>query len=663
MLPLAGPTPRADAAGGADDLRTTITDITPSRLTGRQTVTLTGTVSNRGTRAWTEAQAYLVIRPEPLDSRADLAEAIDTNPGYAGQRIVDVGRFDELGDLPAKTSRNFRITIPAAELPISGADGVYPVGVQILATDADGKRSNNSVSRAVTLLPLMNGRHAAAPTTTVWPFLMPNARRANGRIVDTADLIASISPGGQLRNLLDLATSRGAAGRGIVLDPALVAALDDLAEADDSTTIDDAERRTAAQFRDELVALGQDDSAWVLDYDRTDVLALADDSAQRRRLFGAVERASEAVVQRFNLSGERVSWPTKGGVTRDLLRSLRDRGDDPVLVSAADLPRWRAEGGSLVDYATPGGDLPLLVSDNVTADLPGSTTSTTVRQRVLASAAFSSLARDADPTSPAGAVVVVDPSWNPGTVDPSSSAWTAPFSSPTPLADVDRGEEYRGSVAQNAKARPISSGQIADADAAARESNLLSAAAEDSRSVDDARARAIADVLGVRWRGQRDAGSAAAKSISRSVQNDLTSITVMGPPSVTLSSSAGGFPLTISNGSDETVLVGIRLFSSNPALNLPDQRPVEIAAGERLTRTVEIDLEQQNATTVTAQMVTSDGRAFGETSEFNVRSSRVGAVLWVTMGAAGLFVLVALARRFRSRRSRRSDVEEGPADE
>ena len=46
-------------------------------------------------------------------------------------------------------------------------------------------------------------------------------------------------------------------------------------------------------------------------------------------------------------------------------------------------------------------------------------------------------------------------------------------------------------------------------------------------------------------------------------------------------------------------------------------------------------------------MVTPDGESFGDPAVFNVRSSRVGAALWVAIGVAAAFVVVALARRFR----------------
>ncbi len=660
--------PASPAAAADDDtLRTTITSVSPTHLTNSSSsVTLAGRVTNLGEQNWTDLQAYLVIRPAPLTSRTALASAVRDDPGFAGPRVVDAGLFDEIGDLPPGSSRTFEVSVPADRLPISNLDGVYPVGVQILATDASGNRSNDSVSRAVTLLPHMTGKHVAAPTTMVWPFLMPTGRTVTGGFVKPSALLAAIRPGGRLRNLLDLATARDEDGRGVIVDPALVLGADDLAAGRGDDDISAADQQAAAQFRDDLVSISSAPSAWVLDFDRTDVLGLIDDADRRRRLFGAVERATESVVQEFGLSSRRVSWPVRGGVTRTLLNSLRARGDDPVVVDSSNLSRWEKSSGPLVDISTPGGDLPLLVSSDISKGLPGPVSGATLRQQVLSSAAFASLDRDADSDSQAASVVVVNPSWNPGADDPAgraSASWTAPFSTPVDLDAISRDDSFGGTVPRTSKARTLPAALLEAADQAYRDGAILSSASDEVQVVDDARARAVAGVLGVRWRTQREDGTAIARQLSRQVSRDLDAITVMGPPSVTLSSSQGAFPLTITNDSPETVSVGVRLSSSNPALSLPDQEPVEIAAGERHTMTVEVDLGRQNATTVSAQLITPGGRPFGETSEFNVRSSRVGVVLWVTMAAAGLFVLVALARRVRKRRTDRPPMESGLDDD
>lgn len=646
-------TPSPAQAAGSSGLSVVITRLTPSVLGTKGTVELSGRVTNTGRQTWTKVQAYLLIRPSPFIDRKTLKGEAEVDNGFAGTRIVETGRFAELGTVEPGASIPFTLSIPVKELPITGADGVYPIGVQLLGTDSDGERGNSAIARATTFLPRMSGDHPIATSTVVWSLLMPKARAADGRIVDVDDLLESLAPGGQLRNLLDTIIGSPQQGRGVLLDPALVVAADDLADGRAAgRKLTEDETAAATRFRDDLVTVGSSPSTWIVDYDRTDVLALESDAASRRRLFGAVERATDAVVDEYGLSRNRVSWPTADGVSSGLLRTIRERGDDPVVVSSASLPQWSPEDGVLVGHRTSGGDLPLLVDDDITDRVPGAATVGTLRQRAVADAALVSLAGGERRES----LTLIGPTFDPG-VGATWDTISGSFVNSQPLSALSRAGSYDGSIAAPT-AKPISATQVAAADEAVRTADVLSTAAIDSQELDDQLARSVADVLGVRWRSDRAAGQTAALSAARRVAADLSSITVMAPPEVTLSSSEGGFPITITNGSDTTVRVGLRLDSSNPALRFPDQEPVEIAAGERRTVTVDVDLKEQNTTTVTAHLVTPDGRTFGSSDEFIVRSSRVGVVLWATMGAAAIFVVFALVRRFG-----RGSRETSPAGE
>ena len=131
---------------------------------------------------------------------------------------------------------------------------------------------------------------------------------------------------------------------------------------------------------------------------------------------------------------------------------------------------------------------------------------------------------------------------------------------------------------------------------------------------------------------------------------------------MTLSSSEGSFPVTISNDTDHPVRIGVEIESSNPSLSVPDSDPVDVGAGERHTLTVAVDMSRQSSATLTARMVTPDGESFGSPAVFNVRSSRVGAALWVAIGLAAAFVVVALARRFRGQAKPRESSQPRPFD-
>jgi hypothetical protein len=649
-------------AGAADDdpgLTVSIGALSPAVLRDGADVTMTGTVTNNGSRPWTNVQAYLVIPASPFTTRGQIDEAIDNGNAYTGTRVTDLASIAIMGDLQPGQSAAFRIKVPYGSLGISGAEGVYPVGVQILGTDDEGERSADAIARATTFLPLVAADREPVATSVVWPFLMPDHRRADGTYADSASLLADVSAGGRLRNYLDLASSLPLRSTTVVIDPALLVGVDDLAtgrHVRDEVDLDDAQRAEVEDFLQDLLALARRQSCWVLGYDRPDVLALAENADIAEPLREAIDAATDSALTQFQLSGRRVSWPSRDGVTAGLLRSLRGDGDSPVIVSSSALPQWDRRDGSLVQLETPSGPLPLLVNDTLDAEVPGRLSVVALRQRILSVAALATLQRAIDPKSRADAVTVVDPAWDPGTGWAQAKlpeAFAAGFTAPASLDDLLTRSigTYDGTVVKSAKAVPLSRGQLQAAAEVVKRGAVLSSIIPESDAVDVARDREVAGLLGIRWRQDPRAGLALARSRAAEADAELERISVEGPPSVTLSSSEGAFPLTITNGTDKPIRVGLSLASSNPALSIPDVDPVDIAADERRTITVNVDLGRQKTTTLTARLSSAEGETLGEPAVFNVRSSRVGVVLWVAMGLAGLLVLAALLRRFRRRRT------------
>lgn len=653
------PIPMAHADDSDPAVGVAISTVSPSHLTDGAEVTLSGSVTNDNDHAWQKAQVYLVIPRLPFTTRAQVDEAINNPRAYAGERVVEAGTFAEIGDLAPGERKAFTVTVPYEKLGITGDQGIYPVGVQVLATDTDGTRSVDALARATTFLPLVAEDSAPVPTAIVWPFIMPDYRAANGDYHDPAALMASVGPGGQLRNLLDLAVSAGPAATAII-DPALLVGVDDLAASrhvPQAVQFTDEQQADATNFLNDLLVFTRGHSPWILDFDRPDDLALSLNPDLRRPLRSALSAATDAVLTQFQLSGRRITWPTRDGVTRSLLSDVRDTGDTPVIVSPAALEQWEPRLGSLVQHTATTGPMPLLVSAvaKPAGNGPGSVVA--LRQKMLTDAALAVLERAIDPQSRADAVVMVDPVWNPGpssTGDPLSAVVNAPFTRAVgldtmltrPLAS------YEGGVPANAKARPLTRKQLTLAADMVTAGKLLTSATTDSDVVSTGLAFDVAGVLGVRWRSDRATAQAVASARLRQTRGELDKISIEAPSAVTLSSSKGGFPLTIINDSDDPITVGVNLDSTNPALTVPSVIPVEVGAGERRTLTVTVDLGRQQTAYLTAQLATSDGLSIGNPTTFKVRSSSIGVVLWVAMGLAGVLVLIAIARRlYRARKA------------
>ncbi|AWB93946.1 hypothetical protein C3E78_17995 [Aeromicrobium chenweiae] len=457
---------------------------------------------------------------------------------YTGVRIVETGSFAELGDLAPSETKRFRIKVPYKQLGITGAEGVYPVGVQVLATDMDGSRSPAALGGATTLLPLISSDREAVPTSVLWPFLMPDTKTVDGTYARPDRLLRSVSPGGQLRNLLDLASSSPGEGGTALVDPALLVGVDDLANGrhlPEELELTEQQRAPAAAFLADLLTYARTHTAWVLGYDRPDVLALAENPDLREPLQRAIDRATDTVLAKYQLSGRRVSWPTRDGVTSGLLSSQRGTGDSPVIVTSAALPDWEPRLGSLVRYTSSRGPLPLLVNDVKDTDADGPETVVGLRQRVLSDAALAVLERAIDPESRADSFTLVDPQWNPGarwSTGRLDAAFTVPFTRGASLDSLltRRLASYDGKVPSSAKARPLSRTQLLRATEIVKQGATLSSVISQSESVDDTLAREVASVLAVRWRLDRPGGLALAASYAQRIGAELDKISIEAPP-------------------------------------------------------------------------------------------------------------------------------------
>ncbi|MGZ8725700.1 MAG: DUF6049 family protein [Aeromicrobium sp.] len=651
----------AAAATIKPQLSVRIDALSPSEFKPGSTVTMSGTVTNNNKVGWTNLQAYLVIARSPFTSRSQLDDAISSSTAYTGERVFDLKSIDIMGDLAPGQSRKFRVKVPYKLLGISGADGVYPVGVQILGTDADGNRSSDAIARATTFLPMLSAKpDKKVPASIGWPFLTTDYRGKDGKYVNTPKLLATVSPGGQLRNLLDLATSTSASGdrSTVIIDPALLVAVDDLAHRRNlrkSVQITGEQADIAAEFLDALLKLARSGSCWIVGYDRPDVLALAQNKDLSGPLMDAVGASTSAALDTYGITGRRAAWPATPGVTPAMLSLLRGPGDQPVIVSAKDTSGWSRRDGSLVQYQTEEGPVPLLVDDVIDEKVPGEASVVTLRQRIMSESALAVMLRAIDPNTKADAVDVVDPTWDPGTDWPAGklpeafeSPWIAGASLDTmltrPLGAFD------GKFHTPARGAPLTRAQVSAAARISTEAELLGSILADGTGTQLRFDQDTASVVSVRWRQDRGIGLSIARSTASRAEKELARITIEGPQTVTLSSSSGKFPLTVSNNTGDPVGVGVRLKSSNPALTIPDVKPTTIDAGEHHTLTVMVDVGEQGSASVAAQLISPDGKPFGSPAVFNVRSSAVGAVLWVAIGLAAALVVVALVRRFAQRR-------------
>lgn len=701
----------AAPAAPADDVAVRITDLAPSYLGPRSTVVLSGTVTNRADHAWTEVTAYLVIPGQPLSTRGQLSTALAKPSALtSGERLVDLTTIATIGDLGKGATKSFTLSVPYAKLGISGADGVYPIGTQILATDDDGERSSAAVGRATTVIPkvadaVSRDKAHAVGVSTVYAFTATIRRQPSGRYDDTRALVAAVGPGGRLRQLLDLARADASKPSTVVIDPALLIALDDIARdsfgasraeseptagaSEPSTPAPSAERpdgsgvtgntatsRTARSFLDDLLAYARGRSIWATSYGQPDMQALTRSASQAEglRVGRSAARATTAALRRFDLSARRVFWPTNSLTSRTTLsrvlastgESERTDGDLAAIVSPRVLPGWTPASSSHLAIRTPVGDVPSLVRDRALLD-GGSAGNATLeaRQRILSESALASIAKSGDGSSGGEdareVVAILDASFDPG-AGSATSEFTQVFDAPwvTPV-DVDKAlttspAPWRGPVTIPARITPtpIPVTQVENSSTLVTRSQSLTAVLEGDPGLRTYYDQVAGLGASQAWRGDRVAGIARSTAQLSALRRRADRLSIAAQPVVTLSGKRGRVPFTITNDLGRAVTVGVRIRSDSRALELDDVKPLTIAANQRQTLTVDVNGERISNSTVTAVLTTPDGKPYGEPIEFNVRSSAVGrTVNYIAMGLAAALVVFAFGRRFHTRRKSR----------
>lgn len=653
------------AASGADEkkpsLSVRLTALTPTVLKKGADVTMRGTVTNNNDFTWDNVQAYLVIPRSPFTSRAQVNDAKTHSNSYTGERVVEIDSFDNVGDLASGSTRTFTVKVPYEQLGITGADGVYPVGIQILATGEDGIRSNDAVARATTFIPLLHDPpKAQIPTAVAWPFLMPTYRGPDGTYARLDELVRAVNNGGRLRNMLGVAASSPADTGTVIIDPALLVAVDEIARGkrvDPDTPLTADEKLGAEKFVTDLAALARRDRCWVVDYDRPDLLALNRDSDIGSPLKASVASATRGALADFNISCRGVSWPRAGSATASLVKDVRGAGDQPIIVAADNLVGWDRREGSLVNVGTPAGPVPLLVDDALDESVPGEDSVVTLRQRIASESALAVLQRAIDPESAADAITLVDPRWDPGAAWEEgrfNDALTVPWVAAAGLDSMLTRPigTFDGSIEPDPDSTPLGADLLRRATKLNDTTKLMSSVLLDAGPLRATMTQDVAQAVSGRWRSDQATARASISGAQRRADGTLTKITVKGPPRVTLSSDKGSFPFTISNRTGHRVRVGLRIDSSNPALTIPDIKPVTIDADQRRTVTANVLVGNQGSASVEARLMTQDKATFGEPAVFNVRSSVLGTVIWVGFGVAGALLVLAFGRRFlRMRRS------------
>ena len=162
------------------------------------------------------------------------------------------------------------------------------------------------------------------------------------------------------------------------------------------------------------------------------------------------------------------------------------------------------------------------------------------------------------------------------------------------------------------------------------------------------------------WTRQRPLLAAdRARSSAALVETLLDEVAVRSPPFVTMSSEEGEFLVTLANGLQERIRVGLRASVSGTDLQLTTPDTVTLEPNERRSVRIGVRSSGLGIHRVVLQPTTETGLPVGAPATLSVRSSSVGMVLWFLMAGGSVVLFGAIAVRI-VRRVRRRQGTHGP---
>lgn len=650
-----------------DHLVVTIDRVGAGTLSKGRPLVVHGTVTNPSQAPWLQVQAYAQMSFDPATTLPGL-EAFADVPADTGLGSPDLtsGEYARLGTVRPGQAGSFVIRIPYRKLVISGSPGVYRLGIKVLATTADGVRDQADAARANTLLPLLPakaGSMTPVQAVTLLPMSAPVKRLDDGKFADDS-LAGPISDGGRLSNVLAWALEAAPDTVQVAIDPALLAAVTDMSNG----------YRIASPSGQAAPVGGRGQAAateWLADFERLagqqHILLLpwgvpAANALARANLPGPV-RAAVASSEQFS-SATRIGtgvagWLTGGRSGARAIGALRQAHADVQIVAQACLPELAGDETalrptpSLLDLTVDGQDVPVLVTATKVAGLETTpkTSALQVRQRLLADATARSMSGQSDRV----AVNALPFTWNPGRPlagQDLARAFTTPvLVGQSVLGALDRaGTTYDGPVRPPAGGAPSLSPAVLSA---VRQLRLtggnLASILMPSADAERAFQRAFAMAGSAQWLTYPATGAALIEQQATADREALAKVTVTGPPFVAMSSDSGRFPLTVTNGLDQTISVGLAVIPDDPALQIKPLPTFSLPAGQRRDIQVVSTADGSGVTSVRARLATTAGTPFGSTWRFDVRATQIGLVIWIVMGAGGVVLFTAAGYRIVNR--------------
>ncbi|MFL4905551.1 DUF6049 family protein [Streptomyces sp. MMS24-I2-30] len=692
QLPAAVP---AQAASSVGTVSVAVDSLTPSAPAEGDTLTVSGTVTNQGKQAVTDAHVGLRVGPSLTTRSAidSVAERSADPQGIYGSEVGDK-YIENFAKLTPGVAEPFTLSVPVDQLDL-GQDGVYEFDVSLSGqTSAQPWEQVLGIRR--TFLPWQPAEAGTRTKTTfLWPLISTvhmTAKTGPGEhqtpVFLNDDLAQEISPGGRLNQLVAL-------GKGLdvtwVIDPDLLASVDAMTrnyqiQGDGGTTTAGTHQAVAKQFLSDLQKAVADKQVVALPFGDPDLASLAHNgtsvTGSLSHLKDATDVAATTVQTVLHVTPSTdFAWPVDGAVDPSIIKVATSAGADKVIARSDSLQ----ETGGLPytpSAARPiGGGTTAVVADArlstaFKGDLTKAGPATLAVQKFLAQ----SLALNTQTTKQRSIVVAPQRM-------PTASQAQAMAQAVIALEGSNWSQSQELTAAAKAKPDPGATTKIPSTSAypsSLRKKELPRTAFEQIARTQDKLdnfqviltdrsrvvtpfGRAINREMSTSWRGKIRAADSFRQGVEAWLDELIDQVKLIDKSETKLSGRSATIPVTVQNnlvqGVDRLVL---RLTSTMPTRlsvggKAYTEQPVDVSGGHSQSVKFTTSANANGRVTVIAQLYTEDGQEYGAPVSFDVKVTEVTPTVMLVIGGGVLLLVLAGFRMYtqRKRKAARQAEESG----
>ncbi|MFE6103038.1 DUF6049 family protein [Streptomyces laurentii] len=674
----------AESASGTGAVDVSLGSLAPKAPVEGDTLTITGTVTNRTKQAVTNATVDLRVGPR-MTSRSEIDDVSGRGAfRFGGEGETVGGRAAvEIPKLGAGLSRDFSLSVPVSKLGLDDS-GVYQLGVSVT-----GRTTSQSYERVLgierTFLPYQpDETEKRTKLTYLWPLISTahvsaetGADQQQTPVFENDDLAAELVPGGRLDEMVALGKDLPVTW---VIDPDLLASVDAMASPymvkDGTTEVPGQNQEVAKRWLDELEKAVQGHKIVALPFADPDLAALAHrgkevpGSLTHLQQATALAAGTVETVLHVKPSTD-FAWPVDGAVDPAVMAVATSAGASNVIARSDsfrdDLPYTptaaRAVGGGTTAVVSDAALSKAFQGDLVRAD-----NSTLAIQSFLAQSLATTLELPEQQRS-----VVVAPQRMPTTSQAQSMAtalqalsakrWTEPQDLPGAVldpADPDASTRIPSSRSYPKKLR-----------AQELDTKAFQKMKETRDELDDFRViltaadrvvppftNAISREMSTSWRGEGPSAALYREEVLRYLRSLTEEVQLVKKSDLTLSGRSATIPVTVQNRLLQGVQhLELRISSDNRTrLKLVEgdpvaSRPVTIDGGHSQSVKFTASANANGPVLMKAQLYTEDGTPYGAPMTFTVKVSEITPTVMLVI-AGGVLLLVLAGIRMYSQRKR-----------